>query len=117
MAFPVIDSIEDLQKQADGVQIKNIKPTISKVYQSISVKKDEVINFFIVWTAVSLYYFFAGLTMLIRGKLPRGWTHFEKKKLVDLISNIESMTDRRKELRKYGRVVDLDKPSSRSPLI
>jgi hypothetical protein len=117
MAFPVLEPIEELQKQADGVQIKNIKPTISKVYQNISVKKDETINFLIVWTAVLLYYFFSGLTMLFRGKLPRGWTQFDKKKLVNLISNIESMTDRRKEMRRYGHVVDLDKPTSKTNLI
>lgn len=117
MAFPVIDNIEDLQKAEAGVQIKNIKPTISQVYQTISVKKDEVINFLIVWTAVSLYYFFSGLTMAIHGKLPRGWTQFDKKKLVNLISNIEMMTERRKDARKYGKVVDLDKPRSQTRLV
>lgn len=113
MAFRVNESIDDLQKQ-QAFQMEKVAP---RVVETIIRKKDETINFFIVWTAVSLYYFFSGLTMLIRGRLPRGWTHFEKKKLISLISNIGELTQLRKEIKKYGKVVDLDKPSSKSPLI
>lgn len=113
MAFRVIESIDDLQKQ-QAFQVEKVAP---RVIETVTKKKDEVINFFIVWTAVTLYYLFSGLTMLVHGKLPRGWTHFEKNKLLGLISNIESMTQRRREIRKYGKIVDLDHPTPKSNLI
>lgn len=117
MAFQVLEPIEKLEKQQAWQPIKEIRKEVPRIVENISVRKDQAINFLIVWTAVSLYYFFSGLTMLIRGKLPRGWTHFEKKKLIDLISNVEDMTQRRREMRKYGKVYDLDKPASKTRLI
>lgn len=71
-------------------------------------KSEQSVNFLILWTAVGWYYFFSGLTMLIRGKLPNGWKPLKEKQIVNVMSNVAEFTRKRKSEKRYGRIVDLD---------
>jgi hypothetical protein len=101
------------EKRAQELAKKSIveqtpKKIIKKISLQIKEKAELTVNFFILWTAVSLYYFFSGLSLVIHGKLPKGWRHFDKKQLNDVITNVGEFTQERKDEVKYGKVVDLD---------
>lgn len=105
--------IDENERQARELEKKNImkqspQMTVRKVTEKIQEKVDVTIHFLILWTAVSMYYFFTGLSLVIHGKLPRGWKHFDRKQLTQIITNINEFTQKRKEAVKYGRVVTLD---------
>lgn len=106
MAFPVSENIKlkRAKKKTVAQAVKETIPTIVKESAEVSV------NFLFLWTAVFWYYFFSGLTLLIRGKLPRGWHKLEKKEVANIISTVGQYTTQRADQKKYGKVVDLDNP-------
>lgn len=109
MAFP----IEDNEKQAKVLEEKSIvverpKDVVKKIPQILKEKVEATGNFFVIWTAVALYYFFSGIALVVHGKLPRQWKHFNKEQLNMVLTNVGEFTEKRKVEKQFGRVVDLD---------
>lgn len=89
------------------VKKKRIIPNIPT--QVIKDKAKDSVNFLILWTAVGWYYFFSGIYMIKYGKLPRGWKPITEKEVTKVISNVAEFTAQRKNEKRYGKVIDLDK--------
>lgn len=107
MAYPIEDNV----RQDVAVKKKRIvrfKEKIKSISPLVVEKSEESVSFLFMWTAIGWYYFFSGLSMLLRGKLPKGWKPITQKEVAKVMSNVAEFTRKRKAEKRYGRVVDLD---------
>ena len=96
---------EAKKQQSFGTKAQQLPASIVEVVRE---RKIVIGEFFIVYTAVFMHYLFTGLTMLFHGKLPTGYAPVTKKQVFEVISNLDMLKPEVKEIKKYGRVVDLD---------
>ena len=105
MAHLITDTPEETVKEKTiAVPQKVVGYTVQK---TISLAR-----FIMLYTSIIIYYIFAGLTVLIRGKVPEGYVMPDPTHIDYIVSNLDKFTITNKESRKYGRVVDLDIPKS-----
>lgn len=88
MAFPVIDEkyLEDSPKE----ERKSIKETVVVAASKVSSNVAGVLDYLVVLTAAFWYYFFVGLAILSKRKIPKEWlklgTHFGMAKVTQRLS-------------------------------
>lgn len=107
MSWSVQDNVrrEEIVEKKKHLKLREKIEVISPV---VVEKTEQSVNFLFMWTAIGWYYFFSGLAMLIRGKLPKGWKPLTEKQVVNVMSNVAESTQNRKDMRRYGKVVTID---------
>ncbi|MCL4482628.1 MAG: hypothetical protein M1445_08455 [Bacteroidetes bacterium] len=105
--------IDKAQKKSSSVKNK-INEVTPVVKEKIVYVSHSFVRSLSVLIAVFCYYFFSGMTVLFRGKLPKGYKIPKKEEIEFFIHMVENPTEAEKaeikEKKKYGQIVDLDYP-------
>lgn len=119
-AFALKEKKEAESKAIFKSLIKNAveRPTTNDSQpQATYIPKHSLLERISISLSVIFYYFFAGLTVLVRGRLPKSYQVPKPEEIKFFIHNVLRANPDREEKKKYGKIIDLDNPPPKLDLL